>query len=87
MKEKLPHTDKNPKIIKNIKGWLEANASSLIQIYRRSDRFFHLLVGMPSYDKYLEHMRIHHPDTIPKTQKEFFAEALEAKYGAGSTKC
>lgn len=51
MKEKLPHTDKNPKIIKNIKGWLEANASSLIQIYRRSDRFFHLLVGMPSYDK------------------------------------
>lgn len=40
MKEKLPHTDKNPKIIKNIKGWLEANASSLIQIYRRSDRFF-----------------------------------------------
>ncbi|WP_289181728.1 CstA-like transporter-associated (seleno)protein, partial [Helicobacter japonicus] len=31
-------------------------------LYRRSDRFFHLLVGMPSYDKYLEHMRIHHPD-------------------------
>ncbi|MCX2716578.1 KCU-star family selenoprotein [Helicobacter sp. MIT 21-1697] len=56
-------------------------------LYRRSDRFFHLLVGMPSYDKYVEHMRIHHPDTIPKTQKEFFAEALEAKYGAGSAKC
>ncbi len=56
-------------------------------LYKRSDRFLHLLVGMPSYDKYVEHMRIHHPDTIPKTQKEFFAEALEAKYGAGSTKC
>ena len=56
-------------------------------LYRRSDRFFHLLVGMPSYDKYVEHMRIHHPDTIPKTQKEFFTEALEAKYGAGSAKC
>lgn len=56
-------------------------------LYRRSDRFFHLLVGMPSYDKYVEHMRIHHPDKIPKTQKEFFAEALEAKYGAGRTKC
>lgn len=59
----------------------------LKRLYRRSDRFFHLLVGMPSYDKYLEHMRIHHPDTIPKTQKEFFAEAMEAKYGAGRTKC
>ncbi|WP_334095413.1 KCU-star family selenoprotein [Helicobacter typhlonius] len=56
-------------------------------LYKRSDRFLHLLVGMPSYDKYVEHMRIHHPDEIPKTQKEFFAEALEAKYGAGSTKC
>ncbi len=87
MKEKLPHTDKNPKIIKNIKGWLEANASSLIQIYRRSDRFFHLLVGMPSYDKYVEHMRQNHPDKIPKSQREFFKEAMEAKYGAGRNKC
>ncbi|TLD96085.1 YbdD/YjiX family protein [Helicobacter jaachi] len=56
-------------------------------LYRRSDRVLHLLVGMPSYDKYLEHMRIHHPNTPPKTQKEFFAQALEAKYGAGSSKC
>ncbi|MCH5313943.1 MAG: KCU-star family selenoprotein [Helicobacter sp.] len=56
-------------------------------LYRRSDRFFHLLVGMPSYDKYIEHMRIYHPDRIPKTQKEFFADALKAKYGAGRAKC
>ncbi len=59
----------------------------LTLLYKRSDRFFHLLVGMPSYDKYLEHMQIHHPDKIPKTQKEFFTQALEAKYGAGSIKC
>ncbi|WP_245944186.1 MULTISPECIES: KCU-star family selenoprotein [Helicobacter] len=70
-----------------MKGWLEANASSLIQIYRRSDRFFHLLVGMPSYDKYVEHMRQNHPDKIPKSQREFFKEAMEAKYGAGRNKC
>ncbi|MDE5925659.1 MAG: KCU-star family selenoprotein [Helicobacter sp.] len=87
MKEKLPHTDKNPKITKSIKVWLEAFASNLIQIYRRSDRFFHLLVGMPSYDKYVEHMRQNHPDKIPKSQREFFKEAMEAKYGAGRNKC
>lgn len=57
------------------------------RLYKKSDRFFHLLVGMPSYDKYLEHMREHHPDEIPQTQKEFFKEALERKYGAGSAKC
>ena len=59
----------------------------IIQLYHRSDRFFHLLVGMPSYDKYLEHMKIYHPDKIPKSQKDFFKEALEAKYGAGGAKC
>lgn len=57
------------------------------RIYQRSDRFLHLLVGMPSYDKYLEHMRKNHPDKIPKSQKEFFKEAMESKYGAGRTKC
>ena len=57
------------------------------RIYQRSDRFLHLLVGMPSYDKYLEHMRIHHPHEIPKTQREFFKEAMEKKYGSGRAKC
>lgn len=58
-----------------------------MELYRHSDRFFHLLVGMPSYDKYLEHMKIYHPDKVPKTRKEFFSEAMEAKYGAGRSRC
>lgn len=66
---------------------LRAFAGRIYTLYKRSDRFLHLLVGMPSYDKYVEHMRLHHPDKIPKTQKEFFKEALENKYGAGSAKC
>ena len=57
------------------------------RIYQRSDRFLHLLVGMPSYDKYLEHMHKNHPDKIKKKKKEFFKEAMESKYGAGRTKC
>ncbi|EES90140.1 KCU-star family selenoprotein [Helicobacter canadensis] len=57
------------------------------KIYQKSDKFFHLLVGMPSYTKYLEHMQKNHPDKIPKTQREFFKEAMEAKYGAGRNKC
>ncbi len=56
-------------------------------LYKRSDRFVHLLVGLPSYDKYVEHMRTHHPDKEPKSQKEFFKEALDKKYGAGGAKC
>ncbi|PAF41494.1 KCU-star family selenoprotein [Helicobacter sp. 11S03491-1] len=60
----------------------------LSQLYKKSDRFFHLLVGLPSYDKYLEHMRKNHPDKIPKTQKEFFIQAQDSGYGSdGAKKC
>lgn len=65
------------------KGKFRAFIERISRLYRRSDRFFHLLVGMPSYDKYVEHMSIYHPDTPPKSRKEFFKEALEKKYGAG----
>ncbi|RAX53895.1 hypothetical protein CCY99_05815 [Helicobacter sp. 16-1353] len=66
---------------------IKALFKKIKNIYKKSDRFFHLLVGMPSYDKYLEHMEKNHPDKIPKTQKEFFREAQDSKYGPGSTKC
>ncbi len=56
-------------------------------LYVKSDRFTHLLVGVPSYSKYLEHIKTKHPEAIPKTQKEFFKEVLAQKYGAGSSKC
>ncbi|PAF45117.1 KCU-star family selenoprotein [Helicobacter sp. 11S02596-1] len=61
--------------------------AKILEIYRRSDRFLYLLVGLPSYDKYLEHMQKHHPDKIPKTRKEFFTEAQEARYGGRIGKC
>ena len=55
--------------------------------YKKSDRFFHLLVGMPSYDKYVEHMHTKHPDQRVKTQAEFFKEALDARYNGGTNRC
>ncbi len=60
---------------------------TIVRIYQKSDRFLHLLVGMPSYDKYLEYMKKYHPDKIPKSQKDFFKEAMDKKYGVGSNKC
>lgn len=46
--------------------------------YRR--QFISLLVGVPSYEKYVEHMADHHPDAPVKSRKEFFCEAQEARY-------
>ncbi|TQR26910.1 DUF466 domain-containing protein [Campylobacter sp. MIT 97-5078] len=57
------------------------------RLYHRSDRFINLLVGMPSYDKYVEHMQTRHPNREILSRKEFFKEALNARYNGGFTRC
>jgi uncharacterized short protein YbdD (DUF466 family) len=49
-----------------------------IWYYRK--QFLSLLVGVPSYEKYVEHMQAHHPGEEIKTRKEFFCEAQIARY-------
>lgn len=51
-----------------------------INYYRK--QFFSLLVGVPSYETYVEHMESHHPGEPVKSRKEFFCEAQEARYNA-----
>jgi uncharacterized short protein YbdD (DUF466 family) len=45
-------------------------------------QFISLLVGVPSYETYVEHMEAHHPNDPVKSRKEFFCEAQEARYNA-----
>jgi uncharacterized short protein YbdD (DUF466 family) len=51
-----------------------------INSYRK--QFLSLLVGVPSYEKYVEHMEAHHPGDPLKSRKEFFCEAQEERYNA-----
>ena len=56
--------------------------------YEKAERFFHPLVGVASYDKYLEHMKEKHPEKTPKSREEFFKDYLERKYNSGgSNRC
>ncbi|MGL4819615.1 MAG: YbdD/YjiX family protein [Bacilli bacterium] len=48
--------------------------------YRR--QFLDLLVGVPNYEKYVEHMKQHHPDAPVLCRRAFFIEAQEARYNA-----
>lgn len=48
--------------------------------YRK--QFISLLVGVPSYERYVEHMKSEHPGQPVKTRKEFFCEAQDARYNA-----
>jgi uncharacterized short protein YbdD (DUF466 family) len=42
-----------------------------------------LMVGQPSYEAYLEHMRRLHPDKAPMTRAAFFRDREAARYGGG----
>jgi uncharacterized short protein YbdD (DUF466 family) len=40
-----------------------------------------MLVGIPDYDTYVQHMKDNHPDKPVMTYKEFFRERQDARYG------
>jgi len=49
-----------------------------------------MLVGMPDYDTYVEHMQKKHPDQPVMSYEAFFRERQEARYGGGKgrpTRC
>ncbi len=40
-----------------------------------------LMVGVPNYDAYLQHMKKNHPGKSPMTYEAFFQERQLARYG------
>ena len=42
-----------------------------------------LMVGVPNYDTYVEHMGRQHPDVPVMSYAEFFRERQNARYGGG----
>jgi uncharacterized short protein YbdD (DUF466 family) len=54
------------------------NKMKKILEYRK--QFLSLLVGVPSYEKYVEHMETHHPGDPIQSRKDFFCEAQNARY-------
>lgn len=48
--------------------------------YRK--QFISLLVGVPCYETYVEHMEKNHPGQLIKSRKEFFSEVQEDRFNA-----
>ncbi|MFC0139016.1 YbdD/YjiX family protein [Erwinia mallotivora] len=49
-----------------------------------------MLVGIPDYDTYVQHMQAHHPDQPVMSYKAFFRERQQARYGGngkGGMRC
>jgi uncharacterized short protein YbdD (DUF466 family) len=60
--------------------WLE-------QGWRRAVQTARLMIGVPDYDTYVEHMRRNHPEREVMTYARFFDERLQARYRKGGGRC
>jgi|CXWL01.1.fsa_nt_gi uncharacterized short protein YbdD (DUF466 family) len=48
----------------------------------RTKQSMRLMVGVPDYEAYLNHMKAAHPERPVMSYSEFFRERQEARYGA-----
>jgi uncharacterized short protein YbdD (DUF466 family) len=42
---------------------------------------------MPDYQAYVEHLHTCHPERPVPTEREYFTQYTEARYGAGVSRC
>ena len=52
------------------------------QTLRQLSQSMRLMVGMPEYSTYVDHMKTAHPDQSVMSYEEFFRERQEARYGS-----
>lgn len=58
------------------------------KIRSKIEEFAYPLVGLPSYQKYLDIHFLKHPNCPPKSREDFYKEAFERRYGRdGAKKC
>ena len=54
---------------------------------RRAARVLRTVMGAPDYERYLAHVRQHHPERTPLTREAFVRERLEARYSRPGSRC
>ncbi len=45
------------------------------------------IIGVPDYDRYLAHLREHHPDVKPMSREEFEVQRLADRYSRPGARC
>ena len=56
-------------------------------LIRRAMTLVKRVSGMPNYDTYLEHLRVHHPECPVPSEREYFDDYLKGRYGGGFSRC
>ena len=45
------------------------------------------IIGVPDYDRYVAHLRAHHPDVKPMSRDEFERQRLADRYSRPGARC
>lgn len=62
-------------------------SARLRQWWTRLRQALRLMVGVGDYPRYLAHQRLHHPEQVPLSETEWFAQRQQARYGKGGQRC
>jgi uncharacterized short protein YbdD (DUF466 family) len=66
------------------------NWSRIATLWQGLQQSFRLMVGVPDYENYVEHMKKHHPDLTPMDAKTFYRHCIDSRYptaGGNLKKC
>lgn len=61
--------------------------TGLLPAARRVLRVVRTIIGAPDYERYVEHMRVHHPECVLASRDEFMQQRLESRYSRPGSRC
>jgi uncharacterized short protein YbdD (DUF466 family) len=61
--------------------------SALLDRLRAVRQGYLQVIGIPDYDRYVAHVKSHHPGEPVLSRKEFYHQAIERKYGRSGPRC
>jgi uncharacterized short protein YbdD (DUF466 family) len=67
--------------------WKAPDAGRLKRLVARIRETSLLMVGIPDYDRYVEHMSTNHPGQPLMSHREFIDNRQQARYGVGMKRC
>ncbi len=62
-------------------------ARALQQLAHRWAATLRRIIGAPDYAAYCTHVRTHHPERTPMSEREFVNERLSARYERPGSRC
>jgi uncharacterized short protein YbdD (DUF466 family) len=65
----------------------DPNYRPLRERVRRVLRVVRTMIGEPDYDRYVAHMRQHHPGCEMASRDEFMRQRMESRYSRPGTRC